>query len=285
MPGPVRSRLLPGAPGWLLAVLLLTAGLALFSGTGRMAAATAAAPPELLLVAALHGTLLAILVWRARTMAHERAVWIRIALGAGAITATVVAGTVLALVPATREIAAATTLWAPVVAFPLVYGGLVRWNRFSTNLADPNDALNGAAAVLAVVAIANVLLDLSPGPLSAAPVVDGPAGPRPVRCGVRDHRHRGDAAVPRRDGARPPHLARRRVVRRLAGRQRRGPADRRTAGRLGVDRRAGRGRRPRRGRPPPPRPGGAPAGRSHGVDHRRLRRHRRVDGGARGERA
>ncbi len=39
-----------------------------------------------------------------------------------------------------------------VAAAPLVYGGLVRWNRFRTYVSDPGDWLNGLSAVLALTA-------------------------------------------------------------------------------------------------------------------------------------
>jgi diguanylate cyclase (GGDEF)-like protein len=172
MPGPLRSRLLPGAPRWWLALVLTTAVGGLLTGTGRTGATGQAAtsgPLTAVLTVAPQVGLLAVLVWRARSVTHEHNVWRRIALGVAAMTTTVIAASGLALLPATREFAAAAVLWAPVVAFPWIYGGLVRWNRFRTNLADPNDSLNGFSAVLAVVAVANITVQLGTGPLATAP--------------------------------------------------------------------------------------------------------------------
>jgi hypothetical protein len=92
-------------------------------------------------------------------------VWLRLALGAGVLAA---AG-LFAVIPGTGGPASVPMPWAPVVAFPFVHAGLVRWNRYSTNLADPHDLLNGVSAVLAVVAIMNIVLVQTGGPLSAAP--------------------------------------------------------------------------------------------------------------------
>jgi len=91
------------------------------------------------------------------------------AWGIAAMPAGVVAASALDLVPATRDFAASARLWAPALAFPWVYGGLVRWNRFRTNLADPHDSLHGFSAVLAVVAVGNIALQLTADPLTTAP--------------------------------------------------------------------------------------------------------------------
>ncbi|TYP88507.1 putative bifunctional diguanylate cyclase/phosphodiesterase [Blastococcus xanthinilyticus] len=165
----VRARLLPGTPVWALAVVVLAAVGSLVTGAGRTAAATSVSPVRLLLVTTVHAGLLVVLVWRARAVPHERAVWLRIALGATVLTATVLLGNALALAPGMHGAAAALAAWAPVLAFPLLYGGLVRWNRYSTNLADPHDVLNGAGAVLAVVAVGNLVVQLTGGPLATAP--------------------------------------------------------------------------------------------------------------------
>jgi diguanylate cyclase (GGDEF)-like protein len=172
MPGPLRFRLLPGAPRWLLALVLTSAVAGLVTGTGRTGSAGLAGsggPLGTLLTLTPHVGLLALLVWRARTVANERNVWVRITLGVAAMTVGLLATSVLQLFPSTREFATAAALWAPVLAFPGIYGGFVRWNRFRTNLADPNDSLNGFSAVLAVVAVGNLALHLTDGPLGSAP--------------------------------------------------------------------------------------------------------------------
>jgi diguanylate cyclase (GGDEF)-like protein len=172
VPGPLRSRLLPGAPRWWLALVVTSALGGLVTGTGRTGSTGLTAtsgPLAALLTVTPHVGLFAVLVWRGRSVAHERPVWSRIALGIAAMTAGAVATSVLAVVPATRDFATAALLWAPVLAFPWVYGGLVRWNRFRTNLADPHDSLNGLSAVLAVVAVGNIALQLTDGPLTTAP--------------------------------------------------------------------------------------------------------------------
>jgi diguanylate cyclase (GGDEF)-like protein len=172
MPGFIALRLLPGAPRWWLALVVTSALGGLATGTGRTGSTGLTAtngPLTTLLTVTPHVGLLAVLVWRARSVAHERGVWSRIAVGIGTMTACVVAASLLELLPATRDFATAAILWAPVLAFPWVYRGVVRWNRFRTNLADPNDSLNGFSAVLAVIAVGNIALQLTDGPLSTAP--------------------------------------------------------------------------------------------------------------------
>ena len=167
-----RSRLLPGAPRWLLGLILFTgASFAAFGATRILAPqltgeSHAVDLPALLV---LHGLAVAMATWRARRVGSERAVWIRLALGTAVIAAALLVAVALALVPATRAGAAIPAYWAGVVVFPIWYGGLVRWNRYGTSLADPNDVLNGAAAVLAVVAMLDVVVVSSGGALSRLP--------------------------------------------------------------------------------------------------------------------
>jgi diguanylate cyclase (GGDEF)-like protein len=121
------------------------------------------------LLGVLHLLLLGLLTWRARAVASERAVWSRLAIGAGVFAGCTAASVVLDLVPATRSLAGLPVAWSSVAAFPFIYGALVRWNRHSTSVADPNDALNGAAAVLAVVAVLNLALVPDGGGLGGLP--------------------------------------------------------------------------------------------------------------------
>ncbi|SOE02952.1 putative bifunctional diguanylate cyclase/phosphodiesterase [Blastococcus haudaquaticus] len=173
MAGRPRSRLLPGAPRWLLVLTLLGAvGFALF-GVARLVRpglfTGLARSLDVPVLVVLHTALLVLLAWRARRVVTERAVWNRLALGAAVFVVALLVVLVLAVLPATREIAGLPIIWAGVAVFPFWYGALVRWNRYSTSLADPNDVLNGAAAVLAVVAVLNVVLEAVGSPLTRLP--------------------------------------------------------------------------------------------------------------------
>lgn len=86
-------------------MLAVLGGLA--TGTGRTGSATHSAvggPVQVLLVLAPHVGLLAVLTWRARAVSAERNVWARLAIGVGVMTATVLLGSALELVPATRAV-------------------------------------------------------------------------------------------------------------------------------------------------------------------------------------
>ncbi|WP_138756724.1 putative bifunctional diguanylate cyclase/phosphodiesterase [Modestobacter altitudinis] len=164
-----RAVLLPGAPGWALAVPLAALGAA---PSGMAVWATSGTPPTTagyLVVAAVQLALAAVLAWRSRRGRHEHALWARLAV-AGLIGAVaVLASGVLLLLPVPAAVVALPVTCAPVLAFPFAYGGLVRWNRYSTSLADPNDVLNGSAAVLAVVALLNVVVDRTGHELAGLP--------------------------------------------------------------------------------------------------------------------
>lgn len=119
--------------------------------------------------AALVAAVAWLLTWRgARTM-PEREVWQRLVLSGLAVAAGALATAVCAAVPDWRPVGALPVSLAVLLTFPAVYGGLLRWNRYSTSLADPNDVLNGISAVLVAVAIGNVVVDLVGGPLAAMP--------------------------------------------------------------------------------------------------------------------
>lgn len=162
MAGRVRSRLLPGAPRWLLGLIALVTVPCSVFGAVRVVDPTlvpgSSLVTDLPVVVTMHLLLSALLVWRARSVPTERAVWNRLALGAAVYVVGMVASGVLALVPGTGSVALAPALWSGVAVFPFWYGGIVRWNRYGTSLADPNDVLNGSAAVLAVVAVLNVFV-------------------------------------------------------------------------------------------------------------------------------
>ncbi|RBY85456.1 bifunctional diguanylate cyclase/phosphodiesterase [Blastococcus sp. TF02A-30] len=167
-----RSPLLPGAPRRLLTTALVLAVPFAALGVVRVALPGAAGPLDGIdvpVLVVLHLALLGLLWWRARTVDTEHAVWVRLALGAAVFVLAFAVSALLAVLPATRDVAALPVLWAGVAVFPFWYGGLVRWNRYSTSLADPNDVLNGAAAVLAVVAVLNLVVDATGGALSRLP--------------------------------------------------------------------------------------------------------------------
>ncbi|SEP17926.1 putative bifunctional diguanylate cyclase/phosphodiesterase [Trujillonella endophytica] len=176
MSPPERPRLLPGVPRVTLALVVflgaaMTIVLAL-SDLGPVGGPAAAAPPSplwLLPGLALHGGLCGLFLWRARSLGQERRVWTQIACAAVVFATAAAVSGVLGVLPATREHAAMPLAWAPVLAFPFAHRGLVRWNRYTTSLADPDDLLNGFAAVLGGMAVLNVVVERVDGALAAAP--------------------------------------------------------------------------------------------------------------------
>ncbi len=166
-----RPRLLPGAPRWALGLVALAAvaQVLLTAADGLPEPGTAG---RLALALPLYLGVAVVLLWRATRVPHDRAVWLRLSLGGAAIAAVLAGGALLALVPATSGVAGAALPWVPVVAFPFFYGGLVLWNRYSTSLADPNDVLNGVSAVLAVVAVLDLVLNRTGWGAAALPEAD-----------------------------------------------------------------------------------------------------------------
>ena len=171
MPPRPRLRFLPGTPRRVLQLGLLLCAAATVAtallGPVVAAGSDGAAPGRFAIVLALHATLVGLLVWRARTLPQERVVWTRIALAGLVFAAAALAAGVLAVIPATQSLTAVPMAWAPVVAFPFIHSGLVRWNRYTTGLADPSDVVNGASGAVAAVAVLNVLL--SDSALTAGP--------------------------------------------------------------------------------------------------------------------
>jgi diguanylate cyclase (GGDEF)-like protein len=161
-----RLRLLTEVPRGLLVpvVLLAVLQVALAVGPVRVDQAGQLGVALVLQLAACR-----VLTWRARLAPAERALWQRLAW-AGALLA---AGCAVAVVVVTVRTGQDTDLvplaLAHVAAFPLVYGGMVLWNRDSTNIADPSDTLLGAAAVLAVVAVVDTVLAHTASPWATAP--------------------------------------------------------------------------------------------------------------------
>ncbi|MQA34291.1 putative bifunctional diguanylate cyclase/phosphodiesterase [Modestobacter roseus] len=95
----------------------------------------------------------------------DRRVWVRLQ-GTAVLLAV---GVLVTVLPAAGPLGVVPAMVAVVVGFPTTYGGLLRWNRFSTSAADPNDVLNASAAVLVAVAMGNVVVDLVGGPLTELP--------------------------------------------------------------------------------------------------------------------
>ena len=166
-----RLRLLPGTPRGALRFTLAVSAVAIVVtavlGPAVASGSSGAAPGRFAVVLALHGAMIALLVWRVRTLPQERVVWARMALAGAVFAVCALAAGVLALIPATRAFTAVPMDWAPVASFPLIHSGLVRWNRYTTGLADPSDVLNGVSGVLAALAALNVVF--SGSALMAAP--------------------------------------------------------------------------------------------------------------------
>lgn len=116
------------------AAAVLTVLAAVLSGTGT-------ARHVLLCVA--QGAAIAVLLL---TGPREASVWRWWAAAVAVLSVPQVAGAVTDSWPGPLQGVAV------VAASPLVYGGLVRWNRFRTYVSDPGDWLNGLSAVLALTA-------------------------------------------------------------------------------------------------------------------------------------
>ena len=157
------SRWLPGSPSALLPTV---------AGAGVAASTVGAGAPlavrvggAVLLVAAVAW----LGAWRSHRAMPDRAVWTRLTLSGLAVALGAAVTVVAAAVPGWQHVGSLPIAAAVVVTFPAVYGGLLRWNRYSTSLADPNDVLNGCSAVLVAVAIGNVVVDHVGGALAELP--------------------------------------------------------------------------------------------------------------------
>ena len=152
-----RLRLLSEAPRGLLAGVAL---LACLQTALALAPVPALADDGVQLGAALVVQLGAwlLLRWRARLAPDERDLWHRFATGAALLAAGCAVAACLTAVHATHAAGVVPLALAHIAAFPALYGGMVLWNRDSTNIADPSDTLLGAAAVLAAVAVTDTVL-------------------------------------------------------------------------------------------------------------------------------
>ncbi|WP_156036501.1 bifunctional diguanylate cyclase/phosphodiesterase [Blastococcus sp. URHD0036] len=158
------TRLLPGRPRVLVAVVAAATVLQV------LLAATDLSPAlerhsELLALPAYAG-LVAVLRWRVATVHAERDVWQRLSLGALALAVLTLVGALLETVPATHDAGPVLAAWAPLAAYVFLYGGVVRWNRYGTEVADPDNLLTGVAAMLSWVALTQSAVDGFGGPES-----------------------------------------------------------------------------------------------------------------------
>ncbi|WP_051684391.1 bifunctional diguanylate cyclase/phosphodiesterase [Blastococcus sp. URHD0036] len=157
-----HDRLLPGAPRWALALTgLPAAAQVVLALLGSMPAVGTAA--RLLLAVTPFLGLAIVLGWRARHVPHDREVWVRLSRGCLVLLATIVGAGALTVVPGLASSAANGFAIGVLLAFPYLYSGLVRWNRYRTNLADPGDVLNGTAGVLAAISVGAVVLERGTG--------------------------------------------------------------------------------------------------------------------------
>jgi len=154
----LRARVLPGTPRRALAAIAVLAAAVPVLGP-----ATGSAAVRLALMAALFAALARVLHWRAQRVDAERRLWRGLELTAALHAAAALGGLVLSGSGAGADAGLAPLTWASVVAFPAVYGPLVLWNRSRTQIADPNDTVNGLAAVLAVVAVSSTVLAYTAG--------------------------------------------------------------------------------------------------------------------------
>ncbi|RBY85947.1 bifunctional diguanylate cyclase/phosphodiesterase [Blastococcus sp. TF02A-26] len=151
------ARLLPGAPLPLLAVI--ATGVALSALVAATDLSAGLERHSLLLAVPASAGLVAVLLWRVRRVAAERDVWWRLALGAIALGAVTAGAALLQAVPATHDAGPVVAAWAPALAYVFLYGGVVRWNRYGTEVADPDNLLTGVAAALSWMALTQAAVD------------------------------------------------------------------------------------------------------------------------------
>ena len=200
----LERRLLPGAPVWLVVIVVLAAATLIIDGvlTHTVLTHTGAAPPvsalppinsasagtgsatgsvaglpsttwvvlAALARATLFGATAWVMSWRARTADAEHAVWRWLARAAGLATAASLVSGALdiayafgAAIPA--GVGAAVLGVGVLGACPLIYQGLIHWNRYGTLTSQPGDWLNGVGAVFALAALGNLLLPWLQSPL------------------------------------------------------------------------------------------------------------------------
>ncbi|MEI4270362.1 bifunctional diguanylate cyclase/phosphodiesterase [Klenkia sp. LSe6-5] len=161
-PAPVRARL-AALPAVLLAAALAgTVGAAVLGNPGS--------PVENPVAWGLVVLTAAAATWLARARAArsagERDLWRRLAVGAATTGLGAATTAVLVLADVQGQLLALPGALAVVLTFPLLYGGLVVWNRTGSALADPHETLNGIGSVLAVAAFLQVV---APEPAAGSP--------------------------------------------------------------------------------------------------------------------
>jgi len=112
--------------------------------------------------------------WRARTVRSERAVWRWLSRAAWLGAAACAAGGALNVVDVGGDsvhhgVSGLVLSSGVLLACPLLYQGLVRWNRYGTLTSDPGDWLNGVSAVFTLTALGNLLLPWLHSPLALWP--------------------------------------------------------------------------------------------------------------------
>ncbi|ABS04061.1 diguanylate cyclase/phosphodiesterase [Kineococcus radiotolerans SRS30216 = ATCC BAA-149] len=182
-----RRRSIEHAPVRLVLLCVTTAVVALVTQvavpTGTVLAPPAGGDPWALPVLVVRGVgrvvmfaaAAVVLTWRARTVAPEEAVW-RYFSRAAWVATTAAAGAGIADCLSLTGSSSATGAGGLILglgvlsACPLIYQGLVRWNRHGTLLSEPGDWLNGVGATFTLTAIGNLLLPVLGSPIAQWPM-------------------------------------------------------------------------------------------------------------------
>ncbi|WP_380173576.1 putative bifunctional diguanylate cyclase/phosphodiesterase [Kineococcus sp. DHX-1] len=186
MDSPAQRRLLEQAPRTLVLFCAVTAVTAITSQvlhpTATLLTSSLGGPvPTASLVGRGVGRVLmfaaaaVVLSWRARVLGPESRVWRYFAAAAWVATAAAAGAGVLDLLSLCGSSGAAggggLLLGLGVLgACPLLYQGLVRWNRRGTLMSEPGDWLNGVGAVFTLTAIGNLLLPALSSPIAQWPL-------------------------------------------------------------------------------------------------------------------
>ncbi|WP_369133083.1 putative bifunctional diguanylate cyclase/phosphodiesterase [Modestobacter sp. I12A-02662] len=159
------TRVLPGAPRRTLAAVVV-----LVVATPAVGVSSGSDTAHLLLTVGVFAALWRVVHWRAQRVDAERRLWRGLELAAALHAGAAATGLVLHGTGAARDLVLSPLVWASIAAFPAVYGPLVLWNRTRTQIADPNDSVNGLAAVLGVVAVTDTVLAYAGGAAGTGPL-------------------------------------------------------------------------------------------------------------------
>jgi len=102
----------------------------------------------------------------------ERAVWRWLSAAVGLVAVGAGLGAAASALPsqaAAGALADQVFGLVTLLSFPLVYRGLIQWNRYRTATSDSNDWLNGVSAACAIVAGSNLALSWSGSSLTSLP--------------------------------------------------------------------------------------------------------------------